>query len=155
MGLNKLIEYPGQFSEVEYLGKMVSIPVFSCPVWCGDLDDVPDPDHIDYHLSLPASSVPNPADTWGFKVKGRSMEPIIHPGELVLVDRSRKNNNANGKIVLAMVNGRFNVKRLKIVKSKFFLVPENPSFKTMEIGGFMEFIVWGIVVKIVNIRDPE
>jgi DNA polymerase V len=154
MGLNKLIEFPGEFSEVQFLGNMVSIPVFSSPVWCGDFDDVPDPDQIDYHITLPGYAVPNPADTWGFRVNGRSMEPIIHPGELVLVDRSRR-DNAVGKIVLAMVDGRFNVKRLKIINHKYFLVPENPAFKTIEINRFMEFIVWGVVVKILNIRDPE
>ena len=155
MGLNKLIEYPGQFSDVQFMGRMVSIPVFSCPVWCGDFDDVPDPDQIDYYLSLPGNAVPNPAHTYGFRVQGRSMQPTIHPGELVLVDKSRR-DNPNGKIVLAMVNGRFSVKRLRIKNNRFFLVPDNTAFKTTEIDWYsMEFLVWGMVVKIINIRDAK
>lgn len=154
MGLSNIIEYPGESSDIQFMGQMVSIPVFSSPVWCGDFDDVPDPDYIDYYLSLPKNVVPNPSNTWGFKVNGRSMEPVIYPGELVLIDKSQR-YPTNGKIVLAMVNGRFSVKRLKIKNHELYLVPENPAFKTTEIKGLMEFIVWGVVVKIVNIRDPE
>lgn len=56
----------------------------------------------------------------------------IFSGDLLLVDRALK--PANGSIIVAKLGGDLVCKRLKLVKAKVFLVPENPDYKTIEIS---------------------
>ena len=54
----------------------------------------------------------------------------IHPGDLLLVRRTSV--APNGAIVVAMIDDEATVKRIKITPKSIKLVPENPTFPTIE-----------------------
>ena len=67
----------------------------------------------------------------------------ISSGDILVVDRSI--DPGNGKIVVALLNGEFTVKRLRIEGKKIALIPENPAYLPIEIRENSDFQVWGVV----------
>ena len=68
----------------------------------------------------------------------------IYSGDILIVDRSIE--AAVGKIILAIVDGEFTVKRLAKRQGKLHLEAENPAHKPIE-GAFE---VWGVVTYIIH-----
>jgi DNA polymerase V len=63
--------------------------------------------------------------TFYVRVEGDSMEPRIHPGELLVVDRMVETKD--GDVVVARLGQEFTVKRLHIKEDgRIWLVSENP-----------------------------
>lgn len=129
--------------------KALKLPLYQDRISAG----FPSPadDYVESRLDLNEFLVQHPAATFFIRVKGDSMiRAGIDTGDMLIVDRSV--NSANGKIVVAVLNGEFTVKRLSIRKGKYFLVPENDGYKEIEIKGEDEFEIWGVVTKI--LKDP-
>lgn len=104
----------------------------------------PAEDHIEQKLDLNQFLIKHPAATFFVRVEGDSMKNGgISDGDLLIVDRAM--TPQNGQIVLAILNGEFTVKRVKIKGKNLFLVPENPEFPLMEITDEVDFQVWGVV----------
>ena len=122
--------------------KKANIPLFSNPVKAG----FPSPadDHIEQKLDLNEYLVKHPAATFFVRVEGNSMENagIFHE-DILIVDRALPPED--GKIIVAILNGEFTVKRIKMVHKKLFLIPENPRFSPVEVTEEMDFQIWGIV----------
>lgn len=72
----------------------------------------------------------------------------IHTGDILVVDRSIE--GSNGKIVVAIMNGEFTVKRLSKTPSGTFLVPENPKYPTIKINEDSDFQIWGVVTFVIH-----
>ena len=72
----------------------------------------------------------------------------IRSGDILVVDRSIE--PADGKIVIAVVEGRLTVKRLRIEGEKSVLVPENPDYAEVEIGDGSDVVIWGVVTGVVR-----
>jgi DNA polymerase V len=105
----------------------------------------PAEDYQDKKLDLNGLLVKRPSSTFFVRVSGPSMTGAgIFDGDLLVVDRSLP--ATDNKIVIAVVNGEFTVKRLRKRGERIFLVPENPAFKETEIITGMEFTVWGVVM---------
>jgi DNA polymerase V len=82
-------------------------------------------------------------------VKGDSMiEYGIKEGDLLVADRLKQPRS--GDVVIAEINGSFTVKRFVNWHRQLYLVPENPAFKTREVGENEDFAVWGVVTHIVH-----
>lgn len=65
---------------------------------------------------------------FGLKIKGTSMEPDIHDGDVVIV--RQQDDAENDEIVIAIVNGNDGVcKRLKKYENSIALVSINPSYE--------------------------
>lgn len=129
--------------------KALKLPLYQDRISAG----FPSPadDYVESRLDLNEFLVQHPAATFFIRVKGDSMiRAGIDTGDMLIVDRSL--GSANGKIVVAVLNGEFTVKRLSIRKGKYFLVPENDGYKEIEIKGEDEFEIWGVVTKI--LKDP-
>ncbi|MDD5507202.1 MAG: translesion error-prone DNA polymerase V autoproteolytic subunit [Bacteroidales bacterium] len=104
----------------------------------------PAEDFIDRKLDLNEYLIRNQPATFLVRVQGTSMENAgILDGDILVVDRSVE--PSSGKIVIGVINGEFTVKRIEIRTGKLFLLPENDSFKPMEITPDMDFKIWGIV----------
>ncbi|HOW24189.1 MAG TPA: translesion error-prone DNA polymerase V autoproteolytic subunit [Bacteroidales bacterium] len=104
----------------------------------------PADDFIDRKLDLNEYLVRNQPATFLVKVQGTSMENAgILDGDILVVDRSLE--PSSGKIVIGVIDGEFTVKRIEQKAGKFFLMPENDSFKPIEITPDMDFKIWGIV----------
>ena len=104
----------------------------------------PADDFIEHSLDLHELLIDHPAATFFVRVEGDSMQGAgMQSGDILIVDRSL--TPQNGKIVVALVNGEFTVKRLKIERQKIYLVAENPRYSTIEVADESDFQVWGVV----------
>lgn len=129
------------------IGDSTSTPVFLSPVQAG----FPSPaeDHIENSLNLNALVVQHPAATFFVRVEGESMvEANIHSGDILVVDRSIP--PTSGKIVVAVLNGEFTVKRFIIKNGTVSLRPENPKYSPIRIEADADFQVWGVVTYIIH-----
>ena len=91
----------------------------------------------------------NPETTFFVRVSGESMiDAGIHPGDLLVVDRSMP--PSNGKIVIAVLNGELTVKRLFKEKGSLFLMPENVNYPAIEVTQDMALMIWGVVTNVIH-----
>ncbi len=124
-----------------------SIPVFSSSVQGG----FPSPaeDYIEKQLDLNELMIQHPAATFYVRVEGDSMQGAgIQSGDILVVDRALK--AVSGKIVVAVINGEFTVKRLIIKNGVTYLQPENENYPTLKIEKESDFQVWGVVSYVVH-----
>jgi DNA polymerase V len=122
------------------------IPLYSSKVQAG----FPSPadDNIETKLDLNEYLVKHPAATFLLRATGESMiKAGIEEDDLLVVDRSIE--AADGKIVIAAVEGSLTVKRLRHIKGKTYLVPENDKFFPLEIND-ENTVIWGVVTNIVK-----
>jgi len=107
----------------------------------------PAEDYKDKNLDLNDHLIKNPTSTFFVKVSGNSMiNAGIKSGDLLIVDRSLEPKDK--KVVVAILNGEFTVKRILKKGEKLFLAPENDSFASIEIKDEMDFEVWGVVTNV-------
>lgn len=124
-----------------------SPPLFLNPVQAG----FPSPaeDYIERKLDLNEHLIEHPAATFFVRVEGDSMLGAgIHKGDILIVDRSLE--AVNGRIIIAVLNGEFTVKRLKKDGDAIYLVPENPKFPKIQIEPSWDFQVWGVVTYVIH-----
>jgi DNA polymerase V len=123
------------------------LPAFLSPVQAG----FPSPadDYIENHLDLNGLVVQRPAATFFVRVEGESMtDANIHSGDILVVDRSIQ--ASNGKIVVAVINGEFTVKRFILKNGGAYLLPENPKFPAIKVEAGSDFQVWGVVTYVIH-----
>ena len=101
------------------------------------------------YLSPIAAGFQAPTDDYLVRVIGESMQNAsIHPRDLLGVDRAIE--PANGKIVIAVVNGELTVKRLREHRGKLWLMPENANFHSIEIDENTDLHIWGVVTNVIH-----
>ncbi len=123
------------------------LPLFLSQVRAG----FPSPaeDFLDKRLDLNEFLVKHPASTFFVKVKGDSMiKAGIHSGDMLIVDRSLEPKDK--RIVVAVVNGEFTVKRVRKTRDKLFLISENDNYQPIEINESMDFEIWGVVMHVIH-----
>ena len=104
----------------------------------------PAQDYIEATLDLNEHLISHPAATFFVKVQGYSMiNAGIYPDDMLIVDRALE--AASGKIIVAILEGDLTVKRLLIENEKWFIVPENEGYESIEITEDTDFSVWGVV----------
>ena len=83
------------------------------------------------------------------KASGDSMKDAgILEGDLLIVDRAIEPKNNH--IVIASINDEQAVKRLRVKKGTVSLVPENQSYKPIEISAEMDFRTLGVVTYVIR-----
>ncbi|MDC1450543.1 translesion error-prone DNA polymerase V autoproteolytic subunit [Candidatus Thioglobus sp.] len=125
----------------------LSIPIFTSRVQAG----FPSPadDHLEDALDLNTHLIHHKEATFFVKAQGDSMLGAgIQQGDILIVDKSL--SAKSGKIVIAVVDGEFTVKRLHKYKGNITLKAENPDFKDIKIGGTDELIIWGVVTSVIH-----
>ena len=132
--------------------RLQSSPGFRIPLFINKVPaGFPSPadDYLENQIDLNEHLVKRPASTFMVRVKGDSMVNAgILNGDILIVDRSVK--AAYGKIIVAILNGNFTVKRLTKQGNKTFLFPENPNYQPIEITEAHEFEVWGVVLHAIH-----
>ena len=127
--------------------KRVVRPLFSSGVSAG----FPSPaeDYIEQHLDLNELLIRHPAATFFVRVNGDSMTGagIIHD-DILVVDRSLE--PVSGRIVIAVVDGEFTVKRLFVDGDSCRLVAENPAYPAVEMSEGASCEVWGVVTSSIH-----
>lgn len=127
--------------------KLHYLPFYQCAVSAG----FPSPaeDDIEKRLDLNELLIKHPSATFFLKVSGTSMVKAgINHNDILIVDRSLE--PANGKIVIASVNGELTVKRLLIQGKKVQLVAENDRYLPIDVTEDIELHIWGVVTNVIH-----
>lgn len=146
----KTIKVP--ISKIEYILKYIQNKFYRIPLYqfrisagiptSGDND-------IEKKSDLNDLLIKHPDVTFLLKVSGNSMiNAGIHHNDILVVDRSIE--PADGKIVIASLNGELTVKRLRYEGEKLLLVPENNAYKPIEVTEGMELRIWGVATGVVH-----
>lgn len=107
----------------------------------------PADDYLDGHIDLSEHLIPRPAATFLVRASGRSMQGVgIADGDEPIVDRSI--TPRDGQIVIAVVDGEFLVKTLRIVGVPR-LVAAHPDFPDIPITG-RDVQMWGVVTCVLH-----
>ncbi len=124
-----------------------ALPFFATAVQAG----FPSPadDYLEGALDLNQHLIRRPAATFFLRVTGDSMTGAgIHSGDLLIVDRSMP--PADGRIVIAVIDGELTVKRLSRRHGRVRLMPENPRYQPIEIRDGQDLQVWGVVRHVIH-----
>ncbi len=106
-------------------------------------------DYMERGIDLNEQLIKNKPATYFFRMKGDAMkEAGIFDNDVLIVDRSLK--LANGKIIVAVLNGELLVRRFHKNFSSAFLVPENTRFKNINLAEFSDFSLWGVVTYVIH-----
>ena len=106
-------------------------------------------DYMERGIDLNEQLVKNKPATFFFRMKGEAMrEAGIFDGDVLVVDRSIR--LANGKVIVAILNGELLVRRFHKNFSSAFLIPENERFKAINLSEFTDFSVWGVVTYVIH-----
>lgn len=125
----------------------LKLPLVSASVEAG----FPSPadDHLERGIDLNEELIRNPAATFLVRVKGESMRDAgIHAGDVLIVDKSL--TPTDRKIVVAMIDGNFTVKRFRKRGGQVFLEAENPEFPPIEVTEGQELSIFGVVSYIIH-----
>ncbi|WP_232214559.1 LexA family protein [Rubidibacter lacunae] len=124
-----------------------AIPLYACAIAAG----FPSPadDHLDAQLDLNQLLIQHPSATFFLRVEGDSMVGAgIHSGDLLVVDRALE--PADGRVVVAALDGELTVKRLRFLRGRPHLVPENPNYDPLPVGEDSDCHIWGVVTNVVH-----
>ena len=109
----------------------------------------PAADYEEGRLDLNQYLIKNPPATFFVRVAGDSMLGAgIHPGDLLVVDRSLEPKDKN--VIIAALNGELTVKRIRIRRKKITLEAENKDYPPQQITKETEFEVWGVVTNVIH-----
>ncbi|MDP1724507.1 MAG: translesion error-prone DNA polymerase V autoproteolytic subunit [Alphaproteobacteria bacterium] len=109
----------------------------------------PAEDYRSKSLDLHEHLVKHPAATFFVRVEGDSMINVgIFSGDLLIVDRSLPADF--GKIVIALIDDEFTVKRLLQKNGHIVLQPENPAFAPIIVKQPEHLIIWGVVTYVIH-----
>ncbi len=106
-------------------------------------------DYMERGIDLNEQLIRNKPATFFMRVSGSSMiNAGIFDGDIVIVDRSIK--PANGKIVIAVIDGEMLIRRYERTINKLRLIPETPKLATIDVSEFMDFKIWGVVICVIR-----
>ena len=104
----------------------------------------PAEDHLEQRLDLNTLVIENPSATFFVRVAGESMKDVgITDGDILVVDRSIE--NWENRIVVAVIDSEFTIKRFTSRQETVILEAENPDYPAIKITPEMDFSVWGVV----------
>ena len=108
----------------------------------------PAEDYLSESLDFNRDLIKHPESTFYGRVKGDSMIDLgIEAGDIAVIDRSIEAEH--GDIVVAYINGDFNIKLLDLTHKKegyIELRSANPKYPSFRIDECDNFEVWGVVI---------
>jgi len=108
----------------------------------------PAQDYIEQTLDLNQLCIKHPAATYFVRASGDSMVGAgIFDKDILVVDRSL--NAGHGDIVIAGWDGELTVKELR-TKPSVSLVAHNPNYPTINVHGFAELDIFGVVSHVIH-----
>ena len=106
-------------------------------------------DYAQDRLDLNHYMIKHPAATFFVKVVGDSMiGDHITTGDILVVDKALE--PLSGKIVVAVINGEFTVKKLHIEKEKITLRASNPKYPPIPLTNEVDYEIWGVVTYVIH-----
>ena len=138
------IKSDGSISDIWLVddSQSVELPYYDTKVQAG----FPSPaeDHLEQRLDQNTLVIDNPSATFFVRVAGESMRGIgITDGDILVVDRSIE--NWENRIVVAVIDSEFTIKRFTKRNGTVVLEAENPDYPSIRITEEIDFSVWGVV----------
>lgn len=129
--------------------KNFSLPYFDIGIVAGF--PIPlDNDERAQDIDLLRMLCPYPESCYLIRVEGDSMiEADIHSGDIVIVDKSKRNPSPN-EVAVCELNGEYTLKRFEKRGDKGWLIPANPDYPELEVTEDDDFSIWGTVTFIIH-----
>ncbi len=109
----------------------------------------PAADYLEKTLDLHRLLVEHPAATFFMRAAGDEMRGAgIYPGDLLIVDRSL--SPENGRIVVAIQDGKLQLQRLRKLRGQLCLVSEPDASYARDETATDEQSIWGVVTRIIH-----
>ncbi len=111
-------------------------------------------DYAERGIDLNEQLILNKPATFFFRMNGDAMTGAgINSGDVLIVDRSIK--AANGKIIVAAINGELVVRRLLQSFNHYALQAENGKYRDIQLNEFTDYSVWGVVTCAIHIFEQR
>ncbi|MDO9180896.1 MAG: S24 family peptidase [Bacteriovorax sp.] len=123
-------------------GPLCEYPKILAQLSCG-LFGISD-DFIEKYQSLDQLFIKNKFSTFFFESTGDSMEPTIFTGQILIVDRSRK--DFHGRVCVVCLDDKMMCKRVIQKENYVILKSDNHKYKDMIIENNESLIFWGVVI---------
>lgn len=106
-------------------------------------------DFMERGIDLNEQLIHNKPATFFFRVNSDAMLGAgIHIGDTLIVDRSI--SPRSGKVVVAILNGEFLVRRLQMQTHSVTLLPENKKYGAIHIEHLEDYKTWGVVTYVIH-----
>jgi DNA polymerase V len=106
-------------------------------------------DHMEVGPNLQTYLVKHPAATYYMRVNGDALAPWgIRHQDLLVVDRAVK--PIAGKLVVAVLEGKFLLTNVYVRDNQLFLVPAGKQHKPIPVDGERDMTVWGVVQQVIH-----
>ena len=106
-------------------------------------------DFMERGIDLNEQLIRNKPATFFFRVNSDAMLGAgIHVGDTLIVDRSL--TPSSGKVVVAVLNGEFLVRRLHIQEHSISLIPENKRYGTIQVAQLEQYSTWGVMSFVIH-----
>ena len=105
----------------------------------------PADDYVEVGIDLNEQLIRHPTSTFFLRVSGESMMGAgIHDGDLLVVDRSL--DPRPGRVVVAVLDGAFTLKRLVRHRGRLRLEAAHPNYPPLELHRCGEVQIWGCLL---------
>ena len=109
----------------------------------------PADDYVDVGIDLNDQLIRHPTSTFFLRVSGDSMTGAgIHDGDLLVVDRSL--DPRPGRVVVAVLDGGFTLKRLMRHQGRLRLEAANPSYPALDLQSCKDVQIWGVAIHVIH-----
>ncbi len=109
----------------------------------------PAEDYVDVGIDLNDQLIRHPTSTFFLRVSGDSMTGDgIHDGDLLVVDRSLDPHP--GRVVVAVLDGGFTLKRLVRHHGRLRLEAANPNYPPLDLRSCNDVQIWGVAIHVIH-----
>ncbi len=109
----------------------------------------PAEDYVDVGIDLNDQLIRHPTSTFFLRVSGDSMTGAgIHDGDLLVVDRSL--DPRPGRVVVAVLDGGFTLKRLMRDHGRLRLEAANPHYPPLDLQSCHDVQIWGVAIHVIH-----
>ena len=109
----------------------------------------PADDYVEVGIDLNEQLIRHPTSTFFLRVSGDSMTGAgIHDGDLLVVDRSL--DPRPGRIVVAVLDGGFTLKRLARHHGRLRLEAANQDYPALELHRCGDVQIWGVAIHVIH-----
>ncbi len=109
----------------------------------------PADDYVETGIDLNEQLIARPSSTFFLRVSGDSMIGAgIHHGDLLIVDRSVEPRH--GRVVVAVLEGAFTLKRLVRHRGRLRLEAAHPGYPPLELTDADDTRLWGVAIHVIH-----
>ena len=109
----------------------------------------PADDYVEVGIDLNEQLIRHPSSTFFLRVSGDSMIGAgIHDGDLLVVDRSLEPRP--GRVVVAVLDGAFTLKRLARHRGRLRLEAAHPNYPPLDLHRCGEAQIWGVAIHVIH-----